>query len=97
MPVTTDLTVSGYVAQVAAGTPVPAGGSASALTGDLGVAIQLARAAAEGASLTAKTNLSSLSPDDEAESSRRRVQAEIEAVRALASASTAAVDHRPER
>ena len=51
---------------------------------DLGVAIQLALAAAEGATLTALANLSGLPPDDDAESSRRKVQAEIEAVRASA-------------
>jgi methenyltetrahydrofolate cyclohydrolase len=51
---------------------------------DLGVAIQLARAAAEGATLTAEANLAALPPGDDAERSRRRVRAEIEATRALA-------------
>ena len=51
---------------------------------DLGVAIQLALAAAEGATLTARANLSGLPSDDDADDSHRKIQAEIEAIRASA-------------
>jgi methenyltetrahydrofolate cyclohydrolase len=57
---------------------------------DLGVAIQLAQAAAEGAMLTAEANLSAMPPGDDADRSRRRARVEIDAVRALAAAAAAA-------
>jgi formiminotetrahydrofolate cyclodeaminase len=57
---------------------------------DLGVAVRLALAAAEGAALTADANLSALPPGDDTESSRHRIRVELEATRTLAAAASRA-------
>jgi formiminotetrahydrofolate cyclodeaminase len=58
---------------------------------DLGVAVELARAAAEGALLNVAINLSTLPPDDDVDRRRRASQADIEAARASAAAAAATI------
>jgi formiminotetrahydrofolate cyclodeaminase len=58
---------------------------------DLGVAVHLARAAAEGAMLTAAANLTALPPGDDVDSSFRKIHADIETARASAASVTATI------
>lgn len=58
---------------------------------DLGVAVHLARAAAEGALLNVAIDVSSLPPDAEADRYRRESRAEIEAARTSADAAAATI------
>lgn len=62
-----------------------------AAASDLGVAVELARAAAEGALLNVAINLASLPADDEVDRCRRESQAEIGSVRTAASAAAATI------
>lgn len=68
-----------------------AGRANTGTASDLGVAVQLARAAAEGALLNVAINLSSLPPGDGVDRYRREGQAEIEAARASAGAAAATI------
>jgi len=67
-----------------------AGRASPEAASDLGVAVQLALAAAEGAALTVAANLSTLPPGADVDSSRRRIRAGIEAARAFTAAAAAA-------
>lgn len=58
---------------------------------DLGVAVHLARAAAEGATLTAAANLSALPQGDDVDRSFRKIHAEIETARASVATVTATI------
>jgi formiminotetrahydrofolate cyclodeaminase len=62
---------------------------------DLAVAVQLARAAAEGAALTVAANLSTLPSGADVDSSRRRIRAGIEAARASTATAAAASSDTP--
>jgi len=68
-----------------------AGRANPATASDLGVAVQLARAAAEGALLNVAINLASLPAGDDADRYRRESQAEIAAARGLAAAAAATI------
>jgi formiminotetrahydrofolate cyclodeaminase len=68
-----------------------AGRANTGTASDLGVAVQLARAAAEGALLNVAINLSSLPPDGVVDRYRRESQVEIEAARASAAAAAATI------
>jgi formiminotetrahydrofolate cyclodeaminase len=68
-----------------------AGRANASVASDLGVAVQLARAAAEGALLNVAINVSTLPPGDEVDRYRRESRAEIEAARASAAAAAATI------
>jgi formiminotetrahydrofolate cyclodeaminase len=68
-----------------------AGRSNANTASDLGVAVQLCRAAAEGALMNVAINLSTLPPGDDVDRSRRESQAEIDAARASAAAAAATI------
>ena len=68
-----------------------AGRANAAAASDLGVAVHLARTAAEGALLNVAINLASLPPGDEAERLQRESHAAIETARASAAAASAII------
>ena len=72
-----------------------AGRASAEAASDLGVAVHLARAAAEGAVLTVAANLSTLPPGADVDSYRRRIQAGIEAARASTATAAAASSDTP--
>jgi len=68
-----------------------AGRSNANTASDLGVAVQLGRAAAEGALLNVAINLSTLPPGDDVDRYRRESQVEIDAARVSSAAATATI------